>query len=156
MPDDRAAILIIDGDSDTCELLMLLLQMDDSDYEIIACLTIEEAKEQLRAKHFDLILLDYWLSGCRGTELCREVRSAGQQIPILMYTAFVANEAREEAIRSGVDLYLIKPNDLDRLPISVRELLSGRPTYIPDSPCGEARSQIGRHSAFISSILRKA
>lgn len=140
MPADRTSILIVDDDADTCEMLPLLLQTDDTKYDIATCTTIATAKNLIATIQFDLFILDYWLSVQNGTELCREIRKTDRTTPILIYSALSHPDARTDAYKAGADVYLVKPNDLERLPISVRDLLRDRPQYVPDSPCGEARS----------------
>lgn len=76
---------------------------------------------------YDLIILDIRLPGKDGWEICRELRKAGLQIPVLMLTASGSYEDRVKGLDLGADDYLVKPFDLDELLARVRALLRRRP-----------------------------
>jgi two-component system, OmpR family, phosphate regulon response regulator OmpR len=65
----------------------------------------------------DLIILDVTLPGQSGLEACRALRSAGDQIPIILLTALVEEVDRVLGLEMGADDYLGKP-------FSARELLA--------------------------------
>lgn len=73
---------------------------------------------------YDLIITDYQLPGVDGVELARAVRRMRHRrgTPIIMFSASHV-EARARA--AGVDLFLRKPEDIDRLADSVRRHLGG-------------------------------
>jgi DNA-binding response OmpR family regulator len=76
---------------------------------------------------YDLIILDIRLPVKDGFTVCRELREAGLQIPILMLTASGAYPDRIHGLDIGADDYLVKPFDLDELFARVRALLRRRP-----------------------------
>jgi two-component system, OmpR family, response regulator MprA len=96
---------------------------------------------------FDALVLDLGLPGIDGLELCRRLRSQGNQVPVLVLTARAAIADRVEGLDAGADDYLVKPFALDELLARVRALerrarTEGRPrgllrfadlTYDPDS-----------------------
>lgn len=71
---------------------------------------------------FDVILLDVRLPTIGGLEVCRELRSAGVETPILMLTARSLVEHRVEGLDSGADDYLTKPFAVAELLARVRAL----------------------------------
>src|SRR5258708_26586909 len=75
------------------------------------------------------------LPGRNGCEVCRELRKAGQRVPILMLTAGDAVEDRISGLDHGGDDYLTKPFEFRELLARLRALLrrSGelRPAQIP-------------------------
>lgn len=72
---------------------------------------------------FDVILLDVLLPGIDGFEVCRRVRRAGVETPILMLTARDAVRDRVRGLDVGADDYLAKPFAFAELVARVRALL---------------------------------
>jgi two-component system, OmpR family, response regulator len=76
---------------------------------------------------YDAIVLDVILvaadSGPDGFEVCREIRTAGCQAPVLMVTARDAVEDRVRGLDTGADDYLPKPFSLQELLARVRALI---------------------------------
>ena len=58
---------------------------------------------------FDLVLLDRMLPDLDGVEVCRQVRAAGVQTPVIMLTARDSVEDRVDGLNAGADDYLVKP-----------------------------------------------
>lgn len=71
---------------------------------------------------YEIILLDVRLPGMTGMQLCKELRQAGIETPILMLTARTMIEQRVEGLDSGADDYLTKPFVLAELHARVRAL----------------------------------
>jgi DNA-binding response OmpR family regulator len=71
---------------------------------------------------YDLILLDIRLPNLNGIEVCREIRDAGIETPVLMLTARSLVEQRVEGLDAGADDYLSKPFALAELHARVRAL----------------------------------
>jgi two-component system copper resistance phosphate regulon response regulator CusR len=71
---------------------------------------------------YDLILLDIRLPNLSGVEVCREIRDAGIETPVLMLTARSLVEQRVEGLDAGADDYLTKPFALAELHARVRAL----------------------------------
>ena len=72
---------------------------------------------------YDAILLDVRLPGLNGLEVCRELRQAGVETPVLMLTARSLVEQRVEGLDTGADDYLTKPFALEELRARVRALV---------------------------------
>ena len=72
---------------------------------------------------FDLIILDLGLPRLDGMELCRRLRAAGHEMPVLMLTARDALEDKLRGLRDGADDYVVKPVVLCELEARVRALL---------------------------------
>ncbi len=72
---------------------------------------------------FSLILLDLMLPGMDGLTVCRRIREARVNTPILMLTARDAVPDRVAGLECGADDYLCKPFDFEELLARVRALL---------------------------------
>ena len=79
-----------------------------------------EALEFLKKDPVELAVLDVYMPVCSGVELLRQMRGTGIQTAVIMITA--ANEMRvvEEALRLGIEDYIIKPFSYERLRDSVQ------------------------------------
>jgi len=78
--------------------------------------------------HFDLLILDLGLPRLDGMDVCRQLRAAGHELPILMLTARDALDDKLKGLREGADDYVVKPVVLSELEARARALLRrGRP-----------------------------
>ncbi|MGH1444946.1 MAG: response regulator transcription factor [Cognatishimia sp.] len=64
---------------------------------------------------FDVLILDLGLPGRGGISLLKDLRKAGAEIPILIFTAQYEIDARVNALNLGADDYLTKPFDMREL-----------------------------------------
>ena len=85
------------------------------------------------AEPFDLVILDVMLPGRDGFEVCRELRSRGSQVPVLMLTARSQVIDRVVGLKLGADDYLTKPFEMIELLARVEALLRRSP-----APSGSA------------------
>lgn len=72
----------------------------------------------------DLVILDLMLPGMSGYAVCESLRSAGEDMPILILSARTLTEDRTRGFEVGADQYLIKPFDLEELLSRVHSLLA--------------------------------
>ncbi|MBF2965766.1 response regulator transcription factor, partial [Pseudomonas aeruginosa] len=68
-----------------------------------------------RANRYDVILLDIMLPRINGRQVCRQLREAGLQTPVLMLTALDTLQDKLDGFDAGADDYLLKPFDLREL-----------------------------------------
>lgn len=71
---------------------------------------------------FDMIMLDLMLPVINGMEVCRKIRSAGFNTPILMLTALGTTENIVSGLDAGADDYMTKPFKLAELEARIRTL----------------------------------
>jgi DNA-binding response OmpR family regulator len=71
----------------------------------------------------DLFLLDIWMSGVDGRDICRELKSREQtrNIPVLMISA--SNDIHLSALDAGADDFMTKPFDMQQLIDKIEDLL---------------------------------
>ena len=114
-------ILVIEDDPVITEFLRTGLNYEG--YGVSASATGRGGLETLRRGAFSLVVLDVMLPDIDGFEVCRRIRSAGSDVPVLMLT--VRNEVsdRVKGLDSGADDYLTKPFSFDELLARIRALL---------------------------------
>jgi two-component system, OmpR family, response regulator len=74
-------------------------------------------------EEFAAAAIDVMLPGMTGFELCRHIREAGSNLPIILLTARDAVDDRVQGLDAGADDYLIKPFDFAELGARLRALL---------------------------------
>jgi DNA-binding response OmpR family regulator len=74
----------------------------------------------------DLLVLDLGLPGMDGLEVCRRLRSAGRELPVLMLTARADEVDFVVGLDAGADDYVAKPFRLAELMARIRALLRRR------------------------------
>ena len=114
-------ILIVDDDPSLTSALRRTLSYEG--YHVSTVANGESALEQIRLKPPDLVILDLMLPGIDGLEICRRLRSAGEQLVILMLTARDAVADRVAGLEIGADDYLIKPFATEELLARIKALL---------------------------------
>lgn len=83
----------------------------------------DSAARRAIAEPFDLILLDVMLPGKDGFEVCREVRRAGVEIPIILLTARAQEAEKVLGLELGADDYVTKPFGTKELRARIKALL---------------------------------
>ena len=115
------AILVVDDDAGLRRALRRVLSSHGFDVEVAA--GGDEALEQLRARPYDLVVLDVMMPGSDGIEVCETLRAGGDELPVLMLTARDAIRDRVAGLEAGADDYLVKPFANEELIARVRALL---------------------------------
>jgi two-component system, OmpR family, copper resistance phosphate regulon response regulator CusR len=72
---------------------------------------------------FDLVVLDINLPGMNGFELCKKIRAADTQVPVVMLTALSSLTDKIEGYDTGADDYIVKPFEFKELLMKIRVLL---------------------------------
>jgi PAS domain S-box-containing protein len=96
--------------------------------DIALCERAEEALTRLydQTSSFDLVVADYKLPGMSGLELYRELRTSNILIPLVLLTGAGAEYLAVEALKAGVDDYIIKDASqgyIDLLPLVLPEVV---------------------------------
>jgi len=83
----------------------------------------DEAGYKLSINDYDAVILDVMIPGRDGFQVCRDLRSAGIAVPVIMLTARDTVQDRVTGLDSGADDYLIKPFAVTELLARLRALL---------------------------------
>src|SRR6058998_3106398 len=117
----RMRILVVEDERRVASFVSRALR--ENSYAVDLAETGEKAIEMATATTYDSILLDIRLPGLSGIQVCRELRDARIDTPILMLTARGLVEQRVEGLDAGADDYLTKPFVLAELLARVRALV---------------------------------
>jgi DNA-binding response OmpR family regulator len=72
---------------------------------------------------FSLVVLDINLPGINGYELCKRIRTANTQVPVIMLTALSSLSDKIDGYDTGADDYIVKPFEFKELLMKIRVLL---------------------------------
>jgi two-component system NtrC family sensor kinase len=119
---ERACRVMVVEDSET-QAFKIRLLLEGEGCEVSTVATAESALTELGRSLPDVALVDYYLPGMLGDELCRRIRMNlnTRGIQILMLTAAEAGETR--GLESGADDYVSKSASSDILLARVRALV---------------------------------
>jgi two-component system response regulator MprA len=117
-------ILVVDDDPAVSGALQRALRLDG--YEVTLAGDGPQALEELAIRPPDAVILDIGLTTIDGLDVCRRMRAAADDTPVLMLTARDAVEDRVEGLDAGADDYLVKPFALAELLARLRALLRRR------------------------------
>ncbi|MGA8726857.1 MAG: response regulator transcription factor [Acidimicrobiales bacterium] len=118
-------VLVVDDDPAVSGALNRALRLEGYDVSLAGDGPI--ALEQIAVRPPDAVVLDIGLPTLDGLEVCRRLRAAGDDTPVLMLTARDAVNDRVQGLDAGADDYLVKPFALAELLARLRALLRRRP-----------------------------
>ena len=105
-------IVIAEDDEGILDSMKIMLEMEG--YEVKTTVDGKDLHD-LKADLADLLLLDIWLAGMDGRDICKKLRSQEhtKHLPIILMSA--SKEAGKTAKEVGADDFLEKPFELDEL-----------------------------------------
>ncbi|MCC8425618.1 response regulator [Mucilaginibacter sp. UR6-11] len=113
-------IMIADDDPGIVDAIEMLLEFEG--YRVTTTVdgaTVLDMKDELP----DLLLLDIWMSGEDGRDICRKLKQTDtiKNIPVIMISA--SRDIRESAIAAGADDFLSKPFEMNDLLEKIRNFI---------------------------------
>jgi len=123
-------VLYVEDDDDTRELVTYVLA--EINYRVIGAANGDDALMLARTNDFDLYVIDNWMSGGSGIDLCKKLREFDTRTPILFYSGAAFEIDKQQAFAAGAQGYLIKPAGPDDLIAEVIRIVSAtRSTEAP-------------------------
>ncbi|MBN9635104.1 MAG: response regulator transcription factor, partial [Actinobacteria bacterium] len=114
-------ILVVDDDRAVRESLRRSLTFNG--YSVELAQDGVEALERISSDRPDAVVLDDMMPRLDGRGVCRQLRSSGDDLPVLMLTARDSIDERVAGLDAGADDYLPKPFALEELLARMRALL---------------------------------
>lgn len=113
MAASKKAILCIEDDEDTSEMLAFLLIR--AGYEVAQAGTVAEGLAPAWQGGFEVTMLDWHLPDGTGIQLCKDIREFDSTTAILFYSGEARSQEVKEATLAGAHGFFIKPVDHDLL-----------------------------------------
>jgi DNA-binding response OmpR family regulator len=123
-------ILVVEDDPIIAQLIETILEPQK--YAVDFATDGQIGLDLSEAYEYDAILLDVSLPKKDGISVCRQIRSQGNTVPILLLTALDSPADRARGLDAGADDYLGKPFDPQELLARIRAIL--RRSHQPSTP----------------------
>jgi len=116
----KRKILVVDDSALVAEAVKAKLEANN--YEVQLAYSGEEALDKVLGEIPDLMILDVYMPGIDGFEVCRRLREKPetQSLPIVMLSSRGNIKEKLAGFRVGADDYLVKEFDLLDLPYRVK------------------------------------
>ncbi len=121
MADSPARVLLVEDEAGV--RITLRDRLVSEGYEVTAVGTGDEGAHAGLNGQFDVILLDVMLPGKSGFDVCRDLRQAGVNTPVLMLTARGQTVDKVLGLKLGADDYVTKPFEMIELLARVEALI---------------------------------
>ncbi len=117
-------ILIIDDNRSDRALVIRELRREFSHLQVQEILDAKDFEQAIANDEFDSIVTDYQLGWSNGLEVLRTVKARYPRCPVVMFTNTGTEEIAVEALKSGLDDYVLKEsNRYIRVPTAIRVAL---------------------------------
>ena len=118
-------ILVVE---DNVELLNLMRQVLEPNFEVYTAKNGEQALNIVERKPLDIVISDVMMPVMDGVELTRRIKLNPDygQLPVVLLTAKTRDEDRDAAYLIGADEYLTKPFAMDALQLRILNILKNR------------------------------
>ena len=124
MAESQPTVLIVEDEESFVEALVVGLKREG--FLVKVARDGAEALDLFEAVRPDLVLLDVMLPKLSGIDVCREIRTRGSRVPIIMVTAKGAEIDTVVGLEVGADDYVTKPYRLRELVARMRAVLRRR------------------------------
>jgi CheY-like chemotaxis protein len=147
-------VLVVDDEKEACENACEVLRSLEMQAEY--ALSGDEAIVRVARAHddkadFAVVILDWKMPGKDGVETAREIRAqVGEEVPIIILTAYDWSEIEQEAVAAGVNAFIEKPLFKARLTHVLKQVLGleVEPERLM-APTGEQQEALAGHRVLV-------
>src|SRR5271157_2803967 len=118
-------VLIVEDDAADAELAVSVLKRAGCPLAFDVIDSATDFEERLAHADYDAILCDHNLGPWTGMEALEILKKSGKDIPFLVLTAVLGDEAAVEYVKRGATDYLLKDR-LERLPVALSRALGDK------------------------------
>lgn len=105
-------VLVADDDPAIVEALKLMLELEDYVVETTVDGVVIETMKSFKP---DVVLLDIWMSGVDGRDICRKIKADTKlkEVPVIMISA--SKDISGSSFEAGADAFIAKPFEMEHL-----------------------------------------
>ena len=105
----KPVVLVVDDDEQSRKLMQLVLKIEGYQVETADC--GQHALERIGSEVPDAVVLDFFMPGMDGPELCARIRALPlpRKLPLIVLSGYDDSKARRDALDAGADDYVLKP-----------------------------------------------
>ena len=115
-------VLVVDDEAKMQRVLEIMLQR--MGHEVACASNGKDALQIMKSAPSDLVISDLRMPGMSGTELLRTLRELGNEVPVIIMTAYGTIESAVEAMKLGACDYIVRPFEVEALEIAVGRILA--------------------------------
>ncbi|QDO95482.1 response regulator transcription factor [Formosa sediminum] len=146
-------ILVVEDDIHIAELVKVNLEDDQT--RVHSCFDGNSGFIEASKQEYDLIILDIMLPGKKGLDICRELRAANINTPIVMLTSKSDEIDKILGLETGADDYITKPFSVRELQARVKAIMRRRLLDAKTEGPTEALPVLHRKDLMINQDMRK-
>ena len=119
-----STVLVVDDDPTIRQILRAYIELDG--HRVLESSDALAARRALAQEPVDLVFLDVTMPGESGLSLCQSIKDDPEchGIKVILLTGHGDESAWREGLRSGADLFALKPVNRERIKVLLDELLS--------------------------------
>ncbi|MCE1203771.1 MAG: response regulator [Holophagaceae bacterium] len=119
-----STVLVVDDDPEVREILRAFIELEG--HRVLEAADSSFARQVLAQERVDLIFLDVLMPGESGAALCHSIKDDPecQGMKVILLTGFDGERAWSQGLRSGADIFLVKPVNRERIKVLLEELLT--------------------------------
>lgn len=125
-------ILIVEDERDIG--LFLKSSLEKANYSVDFTESGERGSLLARTGNYDLVILDLNIPDRNGFEICRDIRTDGKEMPVIILTVETEIDNKVQLLNAGADDYLTKPYSVTELLARIKSLLR-RPRNLVQNLC---------------------
>ncbi len=116
-------ILVVDDDADVRETLRDIIEKMGN-IEVDCAKSGEKGFTWVKERHYDLVLIDFWMPGMDGLELLQRIKHYDATIPVVVLTGFPTVDCAIQTMKDGAADFITKPFRVQQIEHVVRKQLS--------------------------------
>lgn len=109
MKKDNVTVQILWADDEIALLRPYVIYLEEKGYAVTPVCSGQDAIDQCRETHYDIVFLDEQMPGLNGIETLQEIKIIRPELPVVMITKSEEENIMEQAIGRQITDYLIKP-----------------------------------------------
>lgn len=119
-----STVLVVDDDSEVRLVLREYIEM--AGHRVLEATDASSARRALAQEPVNLVFLDVLMPGESGAALCHSIKDDPecQDIKVVLLTGYDGESAWREGLRSGADIFAVKPITRERIHVLLQELLA--------------------------------
>lgn len=119
-----STVLVADDDSEVRLILREYIEM--AGHRVLEATDASSARRALAQEPVDLMFLDILMPGESGIALCHSIKNDPecQGIKVVLLTGYNDERAWQQGLRSGADIFTVKPVTRERIHVLLQELLA--------------------------------
>ncbi len=119
-----STVLVVDDDPLVRGVLRDFIALEG--HRVLEASDASFARRVLAKEQVDLMFLDVLMPGESGTSFCHSLKDDPEcrDIKVVLLTGFSGERAWQQGLRSGADIFLVKPVNRERIKVLLEELLS--------------------------------